>query len=163
MRRLVGYRLMSVFCQPKKYSRMDKLLKAIWFVSLLAVTAFLLYVYAGLYDGQQVMLLHAFSLDKEAFFFSTLVFLLIYNFLFYTIQWRIRNRNSETENFIKGWLMGLGAAMNFFLFIILTFIQVRNGGENFDFTSLGYLIYVAIAVLVIWSLVLPVYLIKSKK
>lgn len=142
---------------------MNRLIKALWFVTLLAVSAFLLFVYAGFREDQVIYLSDDLAgVGREAFFFLSLLIIVIVNFSFYALSWRLRKRDNEFSEFIKGWLMGLAGAFNFFLIVVLSFIQIFNGGENFTYTNFGYLIFVSLGVIGIISFSLPVYFFRKK-
>ena len=142
---------------------MNKLIKALWFATLIATSAFLLFVYAGFTEEQLILITNSSTgIDRETFFFGTLGWIMISNFTFYVLQWRLRKNDSNFSEFTKGWLMGLAAGFNFFLIVCLSFVQVFNGGENFNFDSIGYLIFISLGLIVLWTLALPIYLVKEK-
>lgn len=142
---------------------MTRLLKAFWFVTLLGTSAHLLYVYAGLREDQLIFINDAFGgVSRELFFFASLGVITLVNFVLYSLHWNLRKRDSEEADFIKGWLMGLGAVLNFFLVIALAFIQVFNGGETFDYTNFGYLVIFSLLLIFLWTLSMPIYFIKLK-
>ncbi|MEQ8925254.1 MAG: hypothetical protein RLO81_05535 [Fulvivirga sp.] len=142
---------------------MNRLIKALWFTTLLAVSAFLLFVYAGFREDQLIFINNTFEgLDRETFFFLALTLITVSNFTFYILSWRLRKQDNKMTEFIKGWLMGMAAALNFFLIVVLSFLQIFNGGENFNYQSIGYLIFVSLGAVIISVLSLPVFLVKEK-
>lgn len=142
---------------------MNRLIKALWFTTLVATFTFLLFVYAGFHEDQLIFLNDTMGgIDREVFFFAALSIVMLSNFTFYILQWRMRKQDTEIVEFVKGWLMGLAASFNFFLIVTLSFLQVFNGGENFDYANIGYLIFLSLGIIVLCVLTLPAYIIKEK-
>ena len=142
---------------------MTRLLKAFWFVTLMGTSAYLLYVYAGFRADQLIFISDSFGgSSRESFIFICLSIITSANFILYSLHWNLRKRDSKEADFIKGWLMGLGAVLNFFLVISLSFLQVFNGGEQFDYTNFGYLVIFSLTLILLWTLSMPVYFIKLK-
>lgn len=136
-----------------------KLFKAIWFLSMLAVLANLLYVYASL--PEQVSLMEGgvvtYAIGREQFFYSAMVVIAIANVMVYLFSKSI----APDENF-RTWLHGLVITLNIFFIIGLSFISLYNSAEKFDFSRIGFIIYSSVVLVVIWSLSWPVYSIRRK-
>ncbi len=142
---------------------MNRLIKAFWFVTLLATAGLLLFVYAGLYENQQVLLNElAPGLDREVFFYIGLAVIMLVNFTLYIGQWKIRKQDHTLAEFLKGWYMSLGSALNFFLIVVLFFVQVYNGSEKFDYSNFGYLIFISLGIIILCAISLPIFIIKQK-
>jgi uncharacterized membrane protein len=132
-----------------------RVFKAVWFLSLLAVLANLMYVYAGLPEqvsvaekaGATSHLMH-----KEALFYSALAFIAILNLLVYLFSKSI----TPDENF-RAWLHGLVITLNLFFIVGFSFIGVYNSAERFDYSAIGSIIYGSIVLVVLWALSWPVY------
>ncbi|QSE96657.1 hypothetical protein [Fulvivirga lutea] len=142
---------------------MNRLIKALWFTTLVSASAFLLFVYAGFREDQLIFVNNELEgLDRETFFFLALTIITVSNFTFYILSWRLRKQDNRMAEFIKGWLMGLASALNFFLIVVLSFLQIFNGGENFNYQSIGYLIFVSLGAVIICAMTLPIFLVKEK-
>jgi len=136
-----------------------KLFKAIWFLSMLAVLANLLYVYASL--PEQVSLIEegveTYAIGREQLFYSAMVIIAMANVIVYLFSKSI----APDENF-RTWLHGLVITLNIFFIIGLSFISLYNSAEKFDFSRIGFIIYSSVVLVVIWSLSWPVYSISRK-
>lgn len=154
---MVKHTFLIYFCT------MNRLIKALWFTTLLALAAFLLFVYAGFREDQIIYISDGLSgVGKEIFFFLSLFGIVLVNFTLYTMNWQLRKRDNHYSEFMKGWLLGLAAGLNFFLIVVLSFVQVYNGGENFDYAYFGYLIFISLGVIIIISASLPIFMIRQK-
>lgn len=136
-----------------------KLFKAIWFLSMLAVFANLLYVYASL--PEQVSLLEegveTYAIGREQLFYSAMVVIALANVMVYLFSKSI----APDENF-RTWLHGLVITLNIFFIIGLSFISLYNSVEKFDFSRIGFIIYSSVILVVVWALSWPVYSISRK-
>ncbi len=141
----------------------QKLLKGIWFVSMVAALGTLLYVYAGLplevviqsEGGSNV------SISNEAFFYAVMMFLAISNVMVF-----VAGKLFQRDEDFKAWFYGLIMTLNVFFVVALFYISQYNSNENFDFGRVAFLIYGSVALIIIWAASWPVYLIfrrlKSK-
>lgn len=146
-----------------KQKRMSRLIKALWYVSLIVTSAYLLFVYAGFREDQLIFINNRLAgVGREIFFFVSLGIITVLNFVLYILSWNLRKRESDLVEFVKGWLMGLGVVVNFFLIMVFSFLQVFNGGEQFDYSNFGYLIYFSLTLIFLWVLAMPIYIIKAK-
>jgi hypothetical protein len=130
-----------------------KIFKAVWFVSMLAALANLLYVYAGLpaevvIFEDQADLYYA---GRDSLFYSAMVVLAMLNALVYLFSKSVTPR----EDF-RSWLHGLVITFNIFLIISMSFIGLYNSSEKFDFTRIGWIIYSGIALVLFWVISWPV-------
>jgi hypothetical protein len=137
-----------------------KLFKAIWFLSMLAVFANLLYVYASL--PEQVSLMEEgvetyAVIGREQLFYSAMVVIALANVMVYLFSKSI----APDENF-RTWLHGLVITLNIFFIIGLSFISLYNSVEKFDFSRIGFIIYSSVILVVVWALSWPVYSISRK-
>ena len=115
---------------------MNKIIKAFWFLTLLATLATLLYTYAAipiggslsLFDGQNIV-------SRETFFNVSLAFITICNFSIYSIARKFRKSQLPVAEFLVGWLMSFASVLNFFFMSSLSFIQLINSGEKFDYSN----------------------------
>lgn len=136
-----------------------KILRAICFLSMLAVFANLLYVYASLPEQVTVMEdeIGATNVGREMLFYSAMVLIALINALVYLFSKSI----APSEDF-RIWLNGLVIALNIFLIIGMSFISLINSAEQFDFSRIGFIIYSSVVLVVLWALGWPVYLISRK-
>ncbi len=142
---------------------MNKLIKAFWFVTLLVTLAVLLYTYASFAEAQIVSIQeNIVNVSRESFFYLTLAIITLSNFTLYIVARKLKDRDNKIDEFVYGWLMSFAVVLNFFFVISMSFVQVNNSGEVYDFTYLGNLIFIALSIIGIWVLVLPIYLLKLK-
>jgi hypothetical protein len=134
-----------------------KIFKAIWFISVLAVLANLLYVYAGLPETVVVWEegLNKVSVERDTFFYTAMALLAFVNVIVYLFK------NSPQIHF-RTWLHGLLTAINFFVIIGISYIGLYNSSENFDFARAGMIIYIAVTVLLVWTVAWPIFLVFRK-
>ena len=135
----------------------------------------LLFVYANLPDRVGLIYkssgLTDFSLDKNQFFYISLVLSLFFNLItvvivkFFQPLPVISERfffNSEwfKENFLA-WLSALSPIMNLFFVFIVAFIGIYNNGDNELINSYGYLAYLGQFLILCW-LILLVFIVLKK-
>lgn len=131
-----------------------KILKVIWFFSLLAMVATFMYVYASLPENVVVNENpQTITLSKETLFYMALAVIAIANALVFAVS-RIY---SEREGDFKAWFHGLIACANLFFIIGLSFISLYNSNEKYDFGRLGVIIYGSVGLLMVWATSWPVY------
>lgn len=130
-----------------------KLFKAVWFLSVLAVLAHLLYIYAGLpeqvvvNDGE-----NGFSVSREVFFYGALAALALINVLVYAVSTVYRH---DVE--LRAWFHGLVITLNIFFVVASSLVSVYNSSEKFDYDRIGFVIYGSIGLVVCWAISWPVY------
>ncbi len=136
-----------------------KLFKAIWFLSMLAVFANLLYVYASL--PEQVSLMEegveTYAIGREQLFYSAMVVIALANVMVYLFS-----KSIAPDEHFRTWLHGLVITLNIFFIIGLSFISLYNSVEKFDFSRIGFIIYSSVILVVVWALSWPVYSISRK-
>lgn len=132
-----------------------KIFRSVWFLSLMAVTVALLYVYASLppevvvrEEGQTT-----YHLTRDTFFYIVLSFVAIINTLVFIIA-RIMVRNEE----FKIWYYGLVISINFFFIVGINFVSLYNSGETYDYSRMDIIIYSSIALFILWGIGWPIYL-----
>lgn len=136
-----------------------KLFKAIWFLSMVAVFANLLYVYASLPEQVSLMeeRVETYAIGREQLFYSAMLVIALANVLVYLFSKSI----APDENF-RTWLHGLVISLNIFFIIGLSFISLYNSVEKFDFSRIGFIIYSSVILVVVWALSWPVYSLGRK-
>jgi hypothetical protein len=131
-----------------------KILKVIWFFSLLGVMAIFMYVYASLPENVVVIEnRETITLSRETVFYIALALIAIANALVFAVS-RIY---SEKESDFKAWFNGLVACANLFFVIGLSFVSLYNSNEKYDFGRLGVIIYGSIGLLLVWAASWPLY------
>ncbi len=131
-----------------------KIFKAIRFLSMLAVFACLLYVYASLPEEVIVVDdgLENIAIGKEVLFYSALALLAMVNVLVYLFSKRV----APDEHF-RTWLNGVVIFSNIFFIIALSFISLYNSAEKFNFNQIGFIIYGSVGLVGLWVTSWPVY------
>jgi hypothetical protein len=136
-----------------------KILKVIWFFSLLATLAVFMYVYASLPEAVVVSESgESFTLSKEAVFYIALAMIAVSNALVFAVS---RIYPKKDEDFIA-WFYGMIACTNLFFIVGLSFVSLYNSGEKYDFSRLGVIIYGAVGLLLVWATSWPLYSVVRK-
>ena len=136
-----------------------KIFKAVWFLSMLAVLANLLYTYAALpldvvvnENGGSFI-----SVGKDNFFYLAVSLIAVVNALVFIV-----NKFYSKEMDFRTWFYGLVICFNFFFVVALNFISLYNSGDEFDYSRIEYLILGSTALFVVWALGWPVYSLYKK-
>lgn len=136
-----------------------KLFRGFWFLSVLAVLGNLLYVYASL--PEKVVVFRELSgdthLSNDSFFYIMTAVIALVNVLVYLVKAVFR----QNENF-RAWVHGLVICFNIFFIIGMSFIQVLNSNEVYNYASLGPIIYGAFVLVCLWAASWPVYLVGKR-
>lgn len=136
-----------------------RIFRGVWFLSLLAVFANLLYVYASL--PEQVVVLDGATdrivMQRDSLFYIAMGALAIINVLVYVFSQKLM----PAEDF-RVWLNGLVIVLNIFFIIGLSFISLYNSAEKYDFGRLGTIIYASVWLVTIWAIGWPVYVLVRK-
>jgi uncharacterized membrane protein YkvI len=136
-----------------------KIFRAIWFVSVLALFATLLYGYAG---WQENMIIQdeasgQISMGRDILFYTLLGIFLLVNVLVYLIA-----KMFAREEHFRAWFHGLVITINIFFIIAMSLIGLYNSFENFDYSRIGFMIYGSIGLIITWALCWPLYLLYRK-
>jgi hypothetical protein len=136
-----------------------KLIRAVWFLSVLALFATLLYGYAG---WREVMVIQEesrgqISIDREVLFYVMMGIFITVNVLVYLVK----SMFAGLENF-RAWFHGLLITINIFFIISLNLIGLYNSAEKFDYNRIGFIIYGSIWLIVFWAAAWPVYALYQK-
>jgi len=137
---------------------MGRMIKFLWFVTLLAGLGALLYTYAA---AAEEMKFGTYSFSREFYFYAALFVLVLFNFTFYAITRNLRYQDERLKNALINWQLSFAAVLNLFFISSVFFIMMVNSGENIDYDYFGYLIYICLALIGLWILMLPA--IFSKK
>ena len=131
-----------------------KIVKGVWFMSLLVTVAIFMYVYASLPDRILLGGDESYpSISRNGLFYSMLALLAIFNSLVFAISRLFLDRH---ELFLS-WFYGLVIFLNLFLVVVMQFTNLLNSHEKYDYDEIGYIIYGSIALLVFWSTLWPLF------
>lgn len=132
-----------------------KIFRAVWFISLLIVTAVLFYGYATLPENVIVSEngTNIYDITRDMFFYIVLGFLSVINVMVVTIA-RIGVKNEA----FKTWFYGLIITFNIFFIVAISFISLYNSGETYDYKRLETIIYTSIGLFSFWTVGWPVYI-----
>lgn len=136
-----------------------KISRGVWFISILATLAALLYVYAGLPENM-VVLMEGNDLiygSREAFFYITLAAMTIVNAFVFLIG--SLYRHDET---LRTWFNVQVVILNIFFIVAIFLISAINSNERFDFDRIGFIVYGSVALIAFWTMVWPVIAILRK-
>ena len=136
-----------------------KLLKAIWFLSMLATLGALLFVYASL--PQEVLVQDdteaRVAISNELFFYLAMLLIAISNALVFVMA-KVFKTNEE----LRAWFFGLIIALNIFFIIGMNFISLYNSEEKYDYDRIAVIIYGSLALIILWAVAWPVYVIFKR-
>lgn len=129
-----------------------KIFKAIWFLSVLAVLAVLLLVYASL--PEQVVVQEVGSdmvrVSREVLFYIVLGLLALLNVMVYVI-----GKLFPTDKTFRAWFHGLIISLNIFFIIALNMVNLYNSNEKFDYERIGFIIYGSVILVAGWAISWP--------
>lgn len=136
-----------------------KIFKGVWFLSMLAVLANLLYIYASL--PEQVSLMEdgveVYSVGREFLFYIALAVIALANVMVYLFS-----KSLTPDEDFRTWIHGLVITLNIFFIIAMSFISLYNSTERFDFNRIGFIIYGSVGLVALWVIGWPVYRIFRK-
>ena len=136
-----------------------KLLKAIWFLSMLVTLGALLFVYASL--PQEVLVQDdteaRVAISNELFFYLAMLLIAISNALVFVMA-KVFKTNEE----LRTWFYGLVIALNIFFIVGMNFISLYNSAEKFDYDRIALIIYGSLALIILWASAWPVYAIFKR-
>jgi hypothetical protein len=136
-----------------------KIFRVVWFVSVVVVFTKLLYHYAGWQEtlviqeaeGSQV------TMNKEVLFYVLVLVIALINVLVYLTS-KVYKRQED----LRAWFHGLITTINIFFVIALTLIATYNSTEAYDFSRAGFIVYGSVALMGLWALAWPAYLLFQK-
>ena len=134
-----------------------KLFRAMWFLSVLAVLANLLFVYASLPEHVVVHEDERVSINREWLFYILMVSIVLINLLVYLFKLMFQ----EGEE-IRSWFHGLVITINIFLVISMQAVNVYNSAEIFNHSLVGIYLIGSLGLILLWALSWPVYLLLQK-
>ena len=136
-----------------------KLLKAIWFLSMLVTLVALLFVYASL--PQEVLVQDdteaRVAISNEVFFYLAMALIAVSNALVFVIA-----KVFKTNEDLRAWFFGLIITLNIFFIIGMNFISLYNSEEKFDYDRIAVIIYGSLGLIILWTVAWPVYAIFKR-
>jgi hypothetical protein len=136
-----------------------KLLKAIWFLSMLVTLGALLFVYASL--PQEVLVQDdtdaRVAISNEVFFYIAMALIAVSNAMVYVMA-KVFKTNEE----LRTWFYGLIITLNIFFIIGMNFISLYNSEEKFDYDRIALIVYGSLALIILWAAAWPVYAIFKR-
>lgn len=130
-----------------------RIFRAVWFLSLLAATATLLYQYASLPPSVVILSDNGedLSVSNDTLFYLMTALLCVVNVLVFPFSYYQKN------DAFRSWFFGLIITVNIFLIIGFSFISLFNSGEKYDFARLQPVIIGSIVLVISWSVAWPLY------
>lgn len=125
-----------------------------WFVSLLAVLATLLYVYAMLPES---VLVFEEGIDQVRFSREGVFYLVIgIAGVFNAFNFVMRNLYKDDNGF-RAWFYFLTISLNLFVILAVCIIGIINSNERYEFTRLGTGLYISMGLFAVIAITWPVY------
>lgn len=145
---------------------MARIIKFIWLISLLSGLATLLYTYASMGEivsiNSDTLVTESGSVTREVYFYTALAILIIFNFSFYAISRNMHMNDDHMKTLLINWQLSFAAILNLFYIVGVLFIMLVNSGDNFDYGNFGYLIYIALAFIILWVIALPLLIMRER-
>jgi len=142
--------------QHQMYAMVFKIVKAVWIFSLLVVSGYLLYVYAGL--PVLVELSPELAVSRNFLFYGVLAILALLNVLQFVIQ-----RLYAGQSVVPTWYTGALVFFHLFGVVALAFISLVNSLERFDYSLVGFAVNGSLLLLLFWMAGYPVLHFISRK
>ncbi|MBX2916971.1 MAG: hypothetical protein KF856_17005 [Cyclobacteriaceae bacterium] len=135
-----------------------KILKGVWFFSVLGLLGMFFYVYAGL--PELVTLWETpepITLSRNGLFYLLILTIGLLNATVYLVRQLLQNN----AGFVA-WFFGMMATINLFIIAVLGFIHVFNGGDRYDYTRMAPAIYGSLILISVWLISWPVIKLSQK-
>jgi len=137
-----------------------KIIKGVWFLSLMAFLGAFMYIYASLPENVLLMEGDApIEVSRGTIFYGFLAIVGITNVLVFLVS----RLFPADQNQFKTWFYGLVITLNLFFIVTLAFINLYNSSEKFDYSNIGYIIYGSISLVAVWLMSWPIYTVLRKK
>ena len=134
-----------------------KLLKLVWFVSVLVVLANLLYTYASLPETVVVQEDEYVAIGRELLFYIMMISIVVINALVYLIKAMFPQQGS-----LRAWFHGLIITINIFIIIAMNALNVYNTADTFDQGLVIYYVTGSLGLILVWAAIWPLYLIYQR-
>ena len=136
-----------------------KILKGVWFFSLVGLFVVFFYVYAGM--PEEVVFSESegsLSISRNGFFYTSILLFAFINALVFVVNKLLSNGDQR----FSAWFYGLTVTFNFFFLTSLGFLHVFNGGDRYDFSNMAPPLYGSLILVCVWMASWPVYLTYRK-
>lgn len=127
-----------------------KIFRAFWFLSMLAMLASLLLTYGFLPETVLIQAEDHVMVSKDMVFYIVLVLGGVLNSMVYVVS-----KLYPKDEALRMWFHGLILTINIFLIIALSYLNVFNSQEKYNYSSIGFIIYGSVGLVVGWVISLP--------
>jgi hypothetical protein len=134
-----------------------KLLRLVWFVSVLVVLANLLYMYASLPETVVIQEDEYVAIDREWLFYILMISIVVINALVYMVKAMFPH-----EQNLRAWFHGLIITNNVFFIIAMNALNVYNTTDSFNQSLVIYYVTGSLALILVWAAIWPLYLVYQK-
>jgi hypothetical protein len=137
----------------------QKILKGIWFLSLLVFLVVFIYDYAALPEnitlgeGESAL-----SMSRDGLFYAFIGAVAIINMLVFVVTRLFAEKNTD----FKSWFYGMVAILNLFFIVAISFIGLLNSNERFDYERIGIIIYGSVGLIAVWAMGWPILVFLRK-
>lgn len=136
-----------------------KIFRAVWFLSVLAVLARLLFGYAGWQEeliiqeqaGEQTIV------GKEFLFYLLVVLIAIVNVVVFVF-----GKMFQRQEDLRCWIHALVTSINVFFIVGISLVGLYNSFEKYDYTQINFIIYGSVALVILVAVAWPVYVLYQK-
>lgn len=136
-----------------------KIFRAVWFLSVLAVLARLLFGYAGWQEeliiqeqaGEQTLV------GKEFLFYVLVALITIVNVVVYVF-----GKLFQRQEDLRCWIHALVTSINIFFIVGISLVGLYNSFEKYDYARINFIIYGSVGLIILVSLAWPVYALAQK-
>lgn len=159
------------FCRCKYSIAMERLIKLLYLISILAFLVMMLYVYAFLPDDVNLSSIFGTTiLSKSYFFYTTIILFVVLNllasFFTYILRGILSKPNAlvskEKRDSIIVWGSALKLIISIFFTLSITFIGMQQNDDHLDISDFGFLVYIGPVLLIMWILSIFILLLKKK-
>ena len=136
-----------------------KIFKGVWFFSLMVLFGIFFYIYAAL--PEEVALSEtekSISISRNGFFYSAITLFALVNVMVFIVTKLLSNGRQG----FSSWFYGLIITFNLFFLASLGFLHVFNGGERYDYSKMGPIMYGSLILICGWIISWPGYLVLKK-
>jgi hypothetical protein len=137
-----------------------KIFRAVWFLSVLAVLANLLFGYASWQQEELVILedgAEQLFVNKEILFYAIVGMLVLVNVVVYVF-----GKLYTPQEDLRSWIHALVITINIFFIVAVNLIGLYNSAEKFNYATIDFIIYGSVGLVVFVALIWPVYSLSKK-
>lgn len=130
-----------------------RIFKGVWFVSLLAVVAGLLYAYASFPDTIRLGESPGGEVSRNGLFYGVVSLLGLFNVMVFVVN----RLMAPGDDYFQAWFYGLVVFFNLFVLVAVQFFSLYNSAEKFNYESIGYIIYGSVSLIILWASLWPIF------